>query len=297
MDWKKFINKILFPPGWLTAILIVLSAIGLTCVFLNNLGETLFAIPLYVLSFYTISVVCLFFSLVAPKQYKNIKKKVLDHPLGSRYVNDVVFKNKISLFCSLGINLLYVTTNAFSAIINHTYWFGILAVYYLILAIMRFLLVRYIHKNALRQDRLTELRYARICAGILTTLNLVLSGAVLMILYQNRGFEYMGILIYVMATYTFYITTTAIIDLVRYRKYHNPILSTSKVIKMASALVSMLSLETAMFAEFGADMSASSRRLMIALTGAGISIIVIMMAVVLIVNATKEIRKIRSENP
>lgn len=66
---------------------------------------------------------------------------------------------------------------------------------------------------------------------------------------------------------------------------------------MASALVSMLSLETAMFAEFGADMSASSRRLMIALTGAGISIIVIMMAVVLIVNATKEIRKIRSENP
>lgn len=297
MDRKKIINKILFPPGWLIAVLAVLSGVGLTYVFLNDLGETLLAIPVYVISFYTLSTACLFFAMVLPKRYKRIKQKVLAHPLGSRYMNDVEFKNEISLFCSLGINLLYVATNAVSAIINHTFWFGILAGYYLILALMRFLLVRYMHKNPLDRDRVTQLQYARICAVILTTLNLVLSGAVLMILYQNRGFEYMGILIYVMAAYTFYMTTMAIIDLVKYRKYNNPILSTAKVIKLASALVSMLSLETAMFAQFGADMTQSARRLMIALTGAGISVTVITMAVVLIVSTTREIRKIRSKHP
>ena len=140
-----------------------------------------------------------------------------------------------------------------------------------------------------------ELRRSRLCAMILTTLNLVLPGAVLMILYQNRGFEYHGVLIYVMAMYTFYVTTTAIIDLVKYRKYNNPILSTSKVIKMAAALVSMLSLETAMFSSFGEEMSLENQRIMIALTGAGVSIIVITMAIYIIICSTKEIKEIRRQ--
>ena len=73
-----------------------------------------------------------------------------------------------------------------------------------------------------------------------------------------------------MALYTFYITTTAIIDMVKYKKYGSPIMSMSKVIKMAAALVSMLSLETAMFSQFGGEMSPAHQRLMIALTGAGV---------------------------
>lgn len=109
-----------------------------------------------------------------------------------------------------------------------------------------------------------------------------------MILYQDRGYEYDGMLIYVMALYTFYVTVTAIKDLGKYRKYHNPILSISKVIKMAAALVSMLMLETAMFSSFGEEMSLQDQRLMIALTGAGVSVIVITMAVYMIVRTTKE---------
>ena len=112
-----------------------------------------------------------------------------------------------------------------------------------------------------------------------------------MILYANRGFEYHGILIYVIAMYTFYVTITAIKDLVKYRKYNNPILSISKVIKMAAALVSMLSLETAMFSSFGEEMSLQEQKLMIMLTGAGVSVIVIAMASYIIIKITKEIKK------
>ena len=292
MDWKKIGKKLLYPPIWVMALLTVFSAAALVLVFVRELSESPAAYAVYVIAFYTLTVVSIFCSVVLPKRYKEIRQKIYDNPLGNRYMTDVEFKNHVSLYCSLVINLLYVGTNAFSAVYYRTVWFGIFAGYYMILAVMRFLLVRYIHKNKLGERRLMELRRSRLCAGMLTTLNLVLSGAVLMILYQHRGFEYHGVLIYVMAMYTFYVTTTAIIDLVRYRKYNNPILSTSKVIKMAAALVSILSLETAMFSSFGQEMSLKNQRIMIALTGAGVSAIVIAMASYIIVRSTKEIKEI-----
>jgi len=112
--------------------------------------------------------------------------------------------------------------------------------------------------------------------------------------FFDRGFQYQGFLIYVIAMYAFYITVTAVIDMIKYRKYKSPILSITKVIKMASALFSMLFLETAMFAQFGAETSPKVKRLMIMLTGAGISIAVVSMAIFMIVQTTKEIKEIRS---
>ena len=94
-----------------------------------------------------------------------------------------------------------------------------------------------------------------------------------------------------MAMYTFYITVSAVIDLFKYRKLGSPVMSVSKIIKFAQALVSMLFLETAMFAQFGGDMAPEYQRLMIMLTGGGIALIVVIMAVYVIVHSTEEIRK------
>jgi len=116
-----------------------------------------------------------------------------------------------------------------------------------------------------------------------------------MIVYQDKGFDYPGFLIYVIALYTFYMTTHAIIDMVKFRKYNSPVMMTTKMIALSAALVSMLSLETAMFSQFGEDMTPQSQRLMIILTGAGVSIAVITMSIYVIVKNTKEIRKLRSK--
>ena len=140
-----------------------------------------------------------------------------------------------------------------------------------------------------------ELKRARLCAGILLTVNLALSAAVLMMVYFDRGFHYQGFLIYVIALYTFYIITTAIIDMVKYRKYKSPVMSITKIIKMASALFSMLFLETAMFAQFGADTSPEAKRIMIMATGGGISVAVVVMAIYMIVQTSKEIKLSKSK--
>jgi len=293
MDWKKIGKKLLFPNVLIILLLIIISTALLVYVFVNGLETAAIAYVSYLISFYGLTVLVIRLCMVLPKQYRNIKQKVYDNPWGNRYMTDVAFRTKISLHMSLGIHLLYVGMNVVLAFMNKTRWFGILAGYYLILAVMQFLLLKYAIKKGIGTDRPGELRRARVCAIILLNLNFVLSGAVLMILYQNKGFEYQGILIYAMAAYTFYSTIRAVVDLIRYRKYKSPIMTTTKIIMLSSALVSMLSLETAMFSQFGQDMNPASRRLMIALTGAGISMAVIGMSSYMIIKTSQELENTR----
>lgn len=290
MDWKKVGKKLLSPPGWLLLLLTVLSAAGLAAVFGKGWEQSPLAYAVYALSFYTLCVVTCYFVTVFPKRYVQIKEAVYGNPFGNRYVTDKVFRTKISLGLSLVINLLYVGVNLLSWHYSRSWWFVVLAVYYVIMALMRFLLVRYVRRNQIGTSILREWKRSRICAYILLLINLSLSGAVLMILYQHRGYDYPGIMIYVMALYSFYSTTHAIVNIVKYRALGSPVMSTAKIVSLSAALVSMLNLETAMFAQFGGDMPQQDQNLMIMITGAGISITVVTLSVILIVRATKEIR-------
>lgn len=295
-NWKEIGRKMLFLPIWLLIILIASVAIALVAIFVNGWETHPIACIIYGVAFYTLVVVCIFCWKVVPVYYKALKEKLHKNKYADRYLTDVVFKTQIGLYRSLAINLVYVVVNAASGIIYRTHWFGIFAIYYGIIAIMRFLLVRYVGKNPIGNNYLGELKRARLCAAILLSVNLALSGAVLMMVYFDRGFQYQGFLIYVIALYTFYITIAAIRDMIKYRKYKSPIMSITKVIQMASALFSMLFLETAMFAQFGTDTLPETKKIMIMATGAGISVAVVAMAFYMIRTTSKEIRQYNAEN-
>ena len=290
MDWKKIGRTVLFPPVWLMALLVIASAAALIFIFVRGLERSIHAYAVYVLAFYTLSVVSVFCALVLPKQYSAIKQKIYDNPLGNRYMTDRVFRTNVSLSVSLVINMLYVGIHVWSWYMLRSYWFLVLAVYCAIMAVMRYLLVRYVRIQKIGTSMLGEWKRARVCAYILLLVNLSLSSAVLMILYQSRGYDYPGRLIYVMTVYTFYSTIHAVVDLVKYRKLGSPIMSTAKIVSLSAALVSMLNLETAMFAQFGGEMTPETQRIFIILTGAGVSIVVVTLSVLLITKATKAIR-------
>ena len=291
MDWKRLGKKLLFPPVWLMVILVIISAVALTLIFVKGMEESIPAYIVYVLAFYTLTVVTVFCAMVLPKQYSTIKQKIYDNPLGNRFLTDRVFRTIVSLSVSFVISMLYVGINLWLWHMLRSYWFMVLAVYYSVMAVMRYLLVRYVRIRKIGTDILSEWKRSRICAYILLLINLSLSGAVLMILYQHRGYDYPGIMIYIMALYTFYALTMSIVDIVKYRKMGSPIMSTAKIVSLSAALVSMLNLETAMFAQFGADMAPEHQHIFIILTGAGVSITVVTLSVILIVKATKVIRR------
>lgn len=290
MDWKTIGKKLLFPPVWAMLLLTAASAAALVTVFLNGWEESIPAYIVYVISFYTLSVVSIFLSMVLPKRYRAIRQKIYDNPFGNRYMTDKAFRTKVSLYISLAVNLLYVALQGLQWHLFRSWWFVVLAAYYAILSVMRFLLLRYVRANEIGSSILSEWKRSRICASILMLVNLCLSGAVLMILLENRGYDYPGVLIYVMALYSFYSTINAVVQIIKYRKLGSPVMSTAKVIALSAALVSMLNLETAMFSQFGGDMSIESQHLMIILTGAGISVAVNAMSAVLIVKSTHAIK-------
>jgi hypothetical protein len=81
------------------------------------------------------------------------------------------------------------------------------------------------------------------------------------------------------------------VGLVRYRKYDSPVYSATKAISLAAACVSMLTLESTMLTTFSeGDINI---RLMLGLTGAAISAFIVMMAVYMIVRATKQLKEMR----
>lgn len=126
-------------------------------------------------------------------------------------------------------------------------------------------------------------------------MNAALAGIVILAVYENSGFEYPGMLIYIMAVYAFYATITAVRNVVKYRKYGSPVMSAAKAVSLTAAMVSMLSLETAMLTQFGAADDPMFRQIMTASTGAAISVIVLGMAVFMIVKSTIQMKYIRQE--
>ncbi len=154
------------------------------------------------------------------------------------------------------INLLYIVMKLVSGILYRSTWFIALAVYYILLAVMRFLLVRRLNV----QDEVSELRRYRLCGVMLLFMNQALADIVIFMVHQNQGFDYPGLLIYAMAAYAFYAVILAIVNVVKTRRHNSPILSAAKAINLVAAMVSILSLETAMLAQFGGMMIPCSER-------------------------------------
>lgn len=215
-------------------------------------------------------------------------RKALGVPLVSRYLREDMFRAQTGLYQGFFINLLYAGIKLLSGILYRSVWFVTLAVYYILLAVMRASLLHYVRKD--EKNKISEWRRYRLCGIILMFMNAALAGIVILVVRQNSGFEYPGMLIYMMAMYAFYAAITAVRNVVKFRKYGSPVMSAAKVINLTAALVSLLSLETAMLTQFGAANDPMFRQIMTASTGAGISLIVLGMAVFMIVRSTRQMR-------
>lgn len=299
MDWIKKILKKIFCLPPVPTLLVSVPAYGLVIYALTGKNvEPIIVYTAYFLSAYALIITVTGITGIVRLVRQGIDRhplvrKALDIPLVSRYLREDMFRAKTGLYQGFFINLLYAGIKMFSGILYRSVWFITLAVYYILLAVMRASLLHYVRKS--EKDKISEWKRYRLCGIILLFMNIALAGIVILVIYQNSGFEYPGMLIYVMAMYAFYATIMAVRNVVKFRKYGTPVISAAKVINLTAALVSMLSLETAMLTQFGAADDPAFRQIMTASTGAGISVIVVGMAVFMIVRSTKQMKYIRQE--
>ena len=290
---KKLLKKIFFLPP-VPTLLISVPAYGLVIYALagENVAPVIAYISYFVSAYALIITVTGITGVVRLCRQgigrHPIVRKALGMPLIGRYLKEDMFRAEAALYQGFFINLLYAGIKMFSGILYRSVWFITLAVYYILLAVMRASLLHYVRKDG--KDKISEWRRYRLCGIILLFMNVALTGIVILAVRQNSGFEYPGMLIYVMAMYAFYAAITAIRNVVKFRRYGSPVMSAAKVINLTAALVSMLSLETAMLTQFGAADDPKFRQIMTASTGAGISLSVLGMAVFMIVWSTKQMR-------
>ena len=298
--FKKILKKIFCLPPLPTVLAAFFGYGFVIAVFALDIQNPILRYASYAASAYALIVTCTGLAYVNTA-IGGVKKFVSDHPLmkkfrstevGEKYMTDVRFRAGVSLYQGFFINLLYIAMKLVSGIVYRSTWFIALAVYYILLAVMRFLLVRRLNVR----DEASELRRYRLCGIMLLFMNQALAGIVIFMVHQNRGFDYPGLLIYAMAAYAFYAVIVAVINIVKTRKHKSPILSAAKAINLVAALVSILSLETAMMAQFGGDDDPIFRQVMTAATGGGVCTIVIGMAIYMICRANENLKKIEFKN-
>lgn len=294
--FKRILNRLLFPGLAVVLISIPVAAALLLYTFGFAQEDSPVAYASYVISAYSLTIVCAWVVKRAGSARRDVTAAVHRNHLAHRYLTDIPFRMHVSLYLSLGLNLLYAALKLFYGLRYRSVWFGILAFYYILLALMRFLLLRHVNLTGIGTDLAAELRRYRLCGLILLAMTSVLSGVVVLVVRKNEGFAYAGYLIYIMAMYAFYSVITAVTDVVKYRKFNSPVMSAGKAIKLTAALVSMLSLETAMLNQFGDRADPETfRRVMTAMTGGFVCVFVLGMAIFMIVRSTSQLRALHGE--
>lgn len=286
--WKAALLRLLRPHLFWRILLTLVCIPALGYLFYTEWNHSVFAYPIYALSAYTLAV----WALRVPEAVKRVRTAIYSHRLGRRYMTDLTFRSNLSLHASTGFNLCYALFKLFVGIYYRSLWFGAIAVYYICLTVIRALLLRETYQKGSNQKR--EYRTARLCGSLLLLLTIALSAMVVQMVVHGKGYQYPGTLIFVVALYAFYSITIAIINLVRFRKLNSPVLSASKALGLATALVSMLSLQTAMFASFGGEYQ--FQKLMNALTGGGVCLLILLMAILMVARANKAIKRLEMHN-
>ena len=294
------LKRVFFPPPLFAAVIAAPAFAAVIHVLANEISGPP-AYGAYLASAYALTVL----TLRLPGLVRSVRRRVERHPLtrkmlsipaGRRYVQDVKFRAEVSLGAGFTINLLYIAMKLVSGIYYRSTWLIALAVYYTLLALMRFLLLyrRKWPEGTARQE--LELRRYRLCGYGLLLMNLALGGIVVFMVRDGRGYEYPGTLIYAMAAYSFYAVIIAAVNVVKFRRHGSPLLSAAKAISLAAASVSILSLETAMLAQFGSADDPLFRKTMTGATGGGVCAIVLGMALFMIVKASRQLKQIHTQN-
>jgi len=283
---KQILHALVFPPIALFLLLVPLSCALLVYAFVFADGKGILSYFAYSLSAYTLAALC----TQTPRLIGFFQKIQRENHYIKRYWQDEVLRIRISLYSGLFVSTVYAVFQLGLGCYHRSLWFCALAAYYILLTLVRFFLLRDIKSLSEKKDLVAEYKRYRFCGILLLAMNLALAVIVAYITRQNRGFSHHPVTTIAIATYTFGTFTMAIITLVEYRKYQRPLLSAVTITRLAAASVSLLTLESAMFSAFGAESSDTLRRIMTAATGACVCLFFLLIALYMILHATKQIK-------
>lgn len=181
-----------------------------------------------------------------------------------------------SALISLIFNIAYSAYYAALGAITSSWWLLVLGFYYYVLSTVRFIVIR---------TKKNEPLLAKFTGVMLIIMSLSLVGVVVLSLVRDRGHKFHIIVMINIAAYSFAKIALAIVKLIKSRHSNSRKTIALRNISLASAFVSIFSLQRSMLVSFE-GMSEAEILLMNAHTGAGVCIIVFLLGLNLVVKRT-----------
>lgn len=284
---KKTFKALIFPHIAVVLILIPTSTVSLVLAVTCLPEKAPARIASYVLSFYALTVLC----AGIPKLFEKARTFKTKNRYVSTWTSDARLRMKVTLSAGVIWNSTYALLQLGLAIFHRSTWYYSMGAYYLSLAAMRTFLAHHTFRHDPGKDMALEWRRYRLCGRIFLTVSIALSGMIFFMIRGERTVRHSEITTIALATYTFASLAMAIVNAVRYRRSHSPVFSASKSISLASCLVSMLTLENTMLKTFQrGEMSKVAELLLMALSGAAVSLFILITAFYMTTKARRNIK-------
>ncbi len=288
IDLKKISLNLLYPH---IAVIICLFPISVAFLILSLIyleAQTIIAILSYLLSFYVLLTIC----FRTPKIIRFFKTLKKENKYLIKWFSDVHLRINVSLYSALIWNIAFAIFQLVLGFYDNSFWFYSMFVYYVMLGLMRFFLVKHTRKYRANEEKKIEIKKSILCGYLLLVMNLSLAVIVFFMVYWNKTFYHHMITTIAMATYTFFTFSFAIFNLFRYKKYKSAVYSSAKILSLIAGAVSMLTLESTMLTTFATTESPLFNQIMLSLTGIAVIGFAITMAIIMIIKGTKSLKLI-----
>lgn len=212
-----------------------------------------------------------------------------------RFTTDYRYRTLLTSVPSFVLNVFFALFNGIIGIISRSVWYGAMAAYYLLLCAMRWGAMLHIRLTFIKKEETPlkrEISTYRHSGELLMVLSLALGVIVVLMLRGNGSKTYPGYLIYVVAAYTFWKVIMSAVNLAKSRKTSSPLLITLRNIGHADALVSILSLETAMLSSFGTKSGEKFTKIILSATGIMVCTAVLVIGLTMVIGAVLRKKKL-----
>jgi len=281
---------------WIPTLLLIIASVALLIyAFAMPDANPVIAYAGYFVSAYTLAVVC----VSLPKFLKTMKQGLYSNVYSEKFLTDKKLRTEFFLYFGCGFSIVYAIFKFTAGVYYRSVWIGAVAVYYIIVSLMRFGLIKQ-YRNNLKQEngreqRMLGLKSYRFCGILMFVLNIAVSGLVVQLIWKGETYQYPGFLIYAFAAYSFYCIGMAVRNMAKHRKLETPVLAAAKMLSFACALMSILATQTAMLTQFG-DENTAFARFMNAATGSVVCFLIFGLAVWMVLRANKEMKKMENRD-
>jgi len=291
--FTKLWNKIKNPHGiWLAlfyVFFVIITAGTIVLVVLvpnQTIGHyILYALAAIFLTYFVYTMV-----IFAPKMKANTIKLLQKNKFTNNLLKDFGYRTIVFSIFSFVLNVAYISLVAVMAFMSRTAWYFTITIYYIILAFMKGNVFYSKRKYGTEIKQAKAFRFSGIMFILMTV---AFSGVIVLIYKANHYFEYAGLLIYAVAAFTFYKLTLAIFNIFKAKKHNDLYIQNIRNINLASALISIIMLQVAMFQAFAPEHNLGFAN---ALTGGAMSLIILVLGIFMIIKANKRLKELNKND-